>query len=112
MAEVLVVGSESYGGTQAQMNTALSTTIGGVTLVVTADNSIAGVFARNWAVANGIPFLALGQILPGIGYDTFRAPLAALFTSTPTNTLTAGTNGRVTAAVGHANAYNKTLTQI
>jgi hypothetical protein len=112
MAEVVVVGSESYTGAYSNINTALGTTIGSVTLVVTADNTQAGTWAQTWATTNGVPFIDLGQILPGIGYNLFRAPLAAMYWTTPSNVLLCGTHARVTAASGAAAALGHTITAI
>ena len=112
MSEVVVVGSETYTGTQANINTALGTTIGSVTFVCSADNSFVSNMAQVWATANGVPFLNLGQALQGIGFDPIRAPLAAMYWSTPTNVLLCGSHARVTAASGAALALGKTITAI
>ena len=111
MSEILVVGSETYSGTQAAITAAI-TGIGGATLIVTADNSIASVYARTWAVTNGVTFINLGYILPGNGFTLFNTPLAADSLTTPTHVLTAGTHARVTAASGSAAARGRTLVQI
>lgn len=113
---LLVFASATYNTVTLQNELTTLNNANPIAIVISGGLNLAEQAASQWAVTNGIPFIASDPYLDGAGCT---AQLKPIYTkgligndNVTTNVLLAGSSARVTAASGMANANGFGITAI
>jgi hypothetical protein len=109
--QLLVVGAESYSS-QDYINFVLSglSYSTPISLVMTLDNFNPSIWAREWAVANGVPYVNMTNRIQSLGLNHFQS--AIMVVDQVSHVVAFGTHAKTTAAANAGTLHGKKVLQM